>query len=261
MKVVFVTQEDPIYILPFFDEFFRQNLSGVDVLGVFCCRTMGDRDRGQLFRALWCLYGTSGLLRLLARRALSTLLQYLPARRNARRFYSVGQICRTFGLAHEPIGDPNREVFRSRIAELSPDLIVSIACPYIFGKKLLSLPPLGCINVHHAPLPRYRGMMPTFWQMYRREKNVGLTIHTMTERVDGGTALLQERIAIGDGESLDALMRRTKRHAARRTLGVVRQLAQQTQTGWSLGAEEGSYFTFPTPAQMRDFRRCGFRAI
>ncbi len=261
MRIVFITQDDPIYILPFFDEFFRQDLGGIEVAAIFSCKTMGDRSRARLLRDLFCLYGPLGLARLLARSLGFKIMQGLPAKRTAKRFYSVAQICRAFKVPHAFIGNPNRDEFMSSIVGFSPDLLVSVACPYILKEKLLSLPPLGCINVHHAPLPRYKGMMPTFWQMYHGEEKVGVTIHTMAAKIDEGKALLQEEISITEGESLDALIRRTKRQGARCMLRVLGQIAQQTQTQFSLENRPGSYFTFPTPAEMKEFRRRGFRAI
>ena len=261
MKIVFLTQDDPLYILPFFDEFFRQELGGIQVLGIFSCKTMGDRGRAQLLRELFYLYGAFGLTRLLSRAMVAKILGALPAAKGSGRFYSVAQICRAFNMPHQMIGNPNREEYRSRIAALAPDLLVSVACPYILKDKLLTLPPLGCINVHHAPLPRYKGMMPTFWQMYHGEKRVGVTIHTMAARVDEGTALLQDELPIRENESLDSLIRRTKRHGAHCMLAVLQQIAQQAQTTLSLENQPGSYFTFPTPAEMKEFRRRGFRAI
>jgi len=261
MRIVFLTQNDPLYILPFFDEFFRQSLGEIEVLAIFGCKTMGDRGRFRLMRELLCLYGPVGVSRLASRLASARLLSVLPAGRNARRFHSIGRVCRAFGVQHELIGNPNHDEFSRRIAELRPDLLVSVACPYILKQKLLSLPSLGCINLHHAPLPRYKGMMPTFWQMYHREKTVGVTIHTMTAKIDEGEALLQEQLPIQAGESLDSLIRRTKRHAAHCMIAVLRQIMGQTQKKLSLADKPASYFTFPTPAEMKEFRRRGFRAI
>ena len=261
MRVVFLTQDDPLYILPFFEEFFRQKPEEAEVLAVFTCKTMGDRGRLKLLRELACLYGLPGLARLLGRMAASRVLSLLPARRTAARFHSLGQICRTFGVRHCSIGNPNREENRGQIAGFAPDLLVSIACPYILKQPMLELPPLGCINMHHAPLPRYKGMMPTFWQMYHGEKNVGVTIHYMAARVDEGAALLQDQLAIEEGESLDHLIRRSKRHGARCMVKVLRDIAGQSQKSLRLDHDRGSYFSFPTPGEMKEFRRRGFRAI
>lgn len=261
MRIVFLTQDDPIYVLPFFDEFFRQELGEIKVAGIFSCKTMGERGRWRLLRELTHLYGATGLARLLIRRVNFKVAERWPAATTAKRFYSVAQICRAFKVPHGFIGNPNREEFRKSIAALTPNLLVSVACPYILKEELLSLPPRGCINIHHAPLPRYKGMMPTFWQMYHGERQVGLTIHTMAARVDEGSALLQEQLPIIQGESLDSLIRRSKRHGAHCMLEVLHQIAQKTQSSLPATNEQGSYFTFPTPAEMKEFRRRGFRAI
>lgn len=261
MRIVFITQDDPIYILPFFDEFFRQDLGNIEIAAVFSCKTMGERGRFRLLRELYYLYGAIGLVRLLARSVNARMMERVPATAGSRKFFSVAQICRAFKVPHAFIDNPNRDHFRERIAGYAPDLLVSVACPYILKDKLLSMPPLGCINIHHAPLPRYKGMMPTFWQMYHGEEQVGVTIHTMAARVDEGLALLQEQLPIVKGESLDSLIRRTKRHGAHCMLKVLQQVAERSQTTLSLENHPGSYFTFPTPAEMKEFRRRGFRAI
>lgn len=253
--------DDPLYVLPFFDEFFRQELGEIEVLGIFSCKTMGDRGRIKMLRELHCLYGFGGLTRLLLRAFGAKMMAALPARRGMRKFHSIAQISRAFNIPHALIGNPNKEENKNRIAALAPDLLVSVACPYILKEKLLGLPPLGCINVHHAPLPRYKGMMPTFWQMYHGEKEVGVTIHYMAARLDEGDALLQEQLPIQLGESLDSLIRRTKRHAAHCMLKVLQQIGGQTQRTLSLNDRPGSYFTFPTFDEIKEFRRRGFRAI
>jgi methionyl-tRNA formyltransferase len=104
-------------------------------------------------------------------------------------------------------------------------------------------------------------MMPTFWQMYHGEPKAGLTVHYMSEKVDEGAALLQEDLNIEPGETLDDLIRRSKRHAAHCLARVLRSIASNTATTLPLNREKGSYFTFPTFAEIREFHRRGLRAI
>lgn len=261
MRIEFLTQDDPVYILPLFDEFFRAAGSEFEVTRVSCCRTMGSRSRTQLAKELLWLYGPLGLARLLGRSAAAKTAGKLPLGRNARRFYSIAQACAAYGVPFGRIGNPNAAEFLRELGERRPDLIVSVACPYILKAKLLGTPPLGCINIHHAPLPRYKGMMPTFWQLYHGEKSVGLTIHYMVEKVDEGQALLQETLPVEPGESLDGLIRRSKRHAAHCLVRVLRDIRSQTQTTISLDRSQSSYFTFPTREQIREFRGRGMRVI
>lgn len=261
MRIEFLTQDDPLYLLPFFDEFLRHYGCQFEVTNISACRAMGSRPRLQFLKELTWLYGPLGFLRLLARIGTARVLGLLPRDQGAARFYSISQLCRAYGIAYRVIENPNGAEVVSSIAGRHPDLIVSVACPYILKEHLLKIPPLGCINIHHAPLPRYKGMMPTFWQMYHGETKVGLTIHYMAARVDEGDALFQDALEIQPGESLHHLIQRSKRHGAHAMAQVLRQVASSTQSTMALGESQGSYFTFPTVEQIREFRRRGLRAL
>jgi methionyl-tRNA formyltransferase len=104
-------------------------------------------------------------------------------------------------------------------------------------------------------------MMPTFWQMFHGEKTVGLTIHYMAAKIDEGDALLQDEQTIEPGETLDRLIQRSKRHGAHCMASVLRQIESNSVVRIPLNPSQGSYFTFPTVAEIREFRRRGFRAI
>jgi methionyl-tRNA formyltransferase len=261
MRIEFLTQDDPLYILPFFDEFLRCYSPEFDILQISCCPTMGKRSRLQLLRELTALYGVVGFIQLLGMTAKSRILGKLRRNRNARKFYSLEQATRAHGIPYKKIGNPNEASFAESVRERAADVIVSVACPYILKEKLLTVPPRGCVNIHHAPLPRYKGMMPTFWQMFHGEKAVGVTVHFMAAKVDEGAALLQEQLPILPSETLDHLIRRSKRHGAHCMAEALRLLASNSHTSIPLDSGQGSYFTFPTIAEIREFERRGFRAI
>jgi methionyl-tRNA formyltransferase len=261
MRIEFLTQDDPLYILPFFDEFLRNYSSEFKILQVSCCPTMGKRSRVQLLRELTSLYGGFGFLKLLGRTAKYRLLGKFNKGREARQFYSLEQAATAHAIPYKRIGNPNAAEFVESVRQRSADLIVSVACPYILKEALLSLPSRGCVNIHHAPLPRYKGMMPTFWQMFHGEKTVGVTVHFMAAKVDEGSALLQEQFAIEPGETLDHLIRRSKRDGAHCMARVLRQIASDSHVQIPLDSSKGSYFTFPTIAEIREFYNRGFRAI
>lgn len=261
MRIEFLTQNDPLYILPFFDEFLRHYSSEFEVLQISCCPTMGKRSRVQLLRELTALYGVGGFIRLLGRTAKSWLIGKLPRSRNAGKFYTVEQLARAFEIPYKKIGNPNANEFVESVQDRAADVLVSVACPYILKEKLLSMPSRGCINIHHAPLPKYKGMMPTFWQMLHGEKTVGVTVHFMSAKVDEGGALLQEQLEIEPGEALDHLIRRSKRHGAHCMARVLRQIADGSQRVYELSRDRGTYFTFPTLKEIQEFHRKGLRAI
>jgi methionyl-tRNA formyltransferase len=97
--------------------------------------------------------------------------------------------------------------------------------------------------------------------MYHGEKTVGLTVHYMSSKLDEGDILLQESLAIEPNESLDHLIRRSKQHAAHCLARVLRQIAGGRQAPIRVDPSLGTYFTFPTRDEIREFRRRGFRAL
>jgi len=261
MKLEFLTQEDPIYILPFFVEFLRSYADSFQVTRISVCKVMGSRSRKKLLREMVALYGPLGLTRLLGRMGAAYLLGRIPASRNAAHYFSMLQVARAYGIEYESIEDPNSAEFLAGVSKRQSDMIVSVACPYMLRSDLLSLPALGCVNIHHGPLPRYKGMMPTFWQLYRGESAVGLTIHRMTEKLDRGAPLLQEYMPVLRNESLHGLIRRSKRTAAHGLARVLKSVEANTLVTKPAIQEKGTYFTFPTLNEIRDFRRRGLRAI
>ena len=94
---------------------------------------------------------------------------------------------------------------------LAPDLIVVVAFGQILSKEILSLPPLGCINVHASLLPRYRGAAPMQWAIVRGEKETGVTTMFMDEGLDTGDMLIRETLPITQAmtaaELHDAMMK------------------------------------------------------
>src|SRR5215210_2406148 len=82
------------------------------------------------------------------------------------------------------------------LRELKPDLIFVTGFPWRLPGELLSVPRLGSINTHPAPLPRYRGPNPIFWQILNGEPEIGLTIHRMDTEFDTGPILAQATMPV-----------------------------------------------------------------
>jgi methionyl-tRNA formyltransferase len=261
MKIEFLTEEDSLYILPFFDEFLRHFSQRFEIVQISCCPMMGSRPRLQLIRELIWLYGTVGFSRVLFRYLKARIASRLPRRRDASSYYSIKQLSNAYLIPYQDIGNPSTEQFVRELRARGADIVVSVACPYLLKPDLLKTPPRGCINVHHAPLPRYKGMMPTFWQLYHGERTMGLTVHTMNERIDNGAVLLQEQLDVHSRETLDQLIRRSKRRAAHAVAQVLTEVESNTSQPLPLSQEGSTYYTFPNRDQIREFRRRGLRAI
>lgn len=97
------------------------------------------------------------------------------------------------------------ESFIDEIESLSPDLIVTAAYGQILPKRILDIPPLGCINVHASLLPKYRGASPIQQAIMDGEKETGITIMYMDIGMDTGDIILQKAIPIHPDENGESL--------------------------------------------------------
>lgn len=85
------------------------------------------------------------------------------------------------------------------------DLFVVAAFGQILSEEILTMPRLGCINIHASLLPKYRGAAPIQWSIIDGEKETGITIMQMDKGLDTGDILFQKVVPILDtdtGESL-----------------------------------------------------------
>lgn len=62
------------------------------------------------------------------------------------------------------------------LSDLKADLFVSIGGNQVFKRALLDIPTQGTINLHTALLPKYRGLMPSFWVLKNQEKYTGVSV-------------------------------------------------------------------------------------
>ena len=95
--------------------------------------------------------------------------------------------------------------FLHALAGWKPDMIAVAAFGRILPPVILTLPPLGCINVHGSLLPKYRGAAPIQWAIINGEMETGITTMLMDEGMDTGAILLQEAISITTHETSGTL--------------------------------------------------------
>lgn len=147
------------------------------------------------------------------------------------------------------------------IRGINPDVIVSFSAPCVFKKEILNIPLKGCINLHCSLLPRYAGLLPSFWVLFHKEKTAGASVHYMDDRIDNGAILAQEEIAVPEGTTMFALIQKTKEAGGDLMVETLKKIQVDQVVAMPNRHEEGSYFTWPTIQQMREFRKNGGRLI
>ncbi len=101
-----------------------------------------------------------------------------------------------------------------RIRALTPDLLVTAAYGQILSPELLSLPPLGGINLHGSVLPAYRGAAPVARAIENGDRETGVTVIRMTPRIDAGGMIAFARTPIDPDETSGDLEDRLARLGA-----------------------------------------------
>jgi len=96
----------------------------------------------------------------------------------------------TFGLSHMD----EKELSSLRAIKL--DLLISCGFSIILPEFVLSLPRIGCINVHIALLPKQSGATLCGHVILQNESESGGTIHVTDEGIDSGEILMQERFTL-----------------------------------------------------------------
>jgi methionyl-tRNA formyltransferase len=252
MNIILVTQDSPFYLAESIDHLLRNMPSHSKISGAVVLSASPFGRKETAFGKMLHTYRTFGWA-FFTRYAWRFLLNRVtPAR-------AVGHVLRRHGVPIIRLGKSiNNEASLDVIRRYRPDLIVSVQANVIFKKALIDLPAKGCLNLHTALLPKYRGLMPTFWVMKNDEKETGVSVFFIDEGIDSGPILVQERIPVGE-RTLDELIRDTKR------LGITALLKAFDLVeagGYDLIPNDDdimTYYSFPTRKDVDEFLRKGKR--
>jgi len=250
LRVLFVTEDDPLYVIKFFDVFFSEfPRDEIEICSITIDRPFHE-PMWKILRRMRGLYDLRGLC--------CQCLRFINARLHRR---SIKSLAASMGIAVTRPRSINRPEYIAHVRAIAPDVIVSVAAPEIFNAELLAIPRLGCINVHSGRLPTYRGMMPTFWQMQRGERAVTITVHRMVEKLDAGDVLATQAFPIAPVDSLDRVIKAAKCEGARLVIRVLRDLRTGRTQPKPLDMSGAEYFSFPKRKDVREFHKTGHRLL
>ncbi|MFO1241949.1 MAG: formyl transferase [Rickettsiales bacterium] len=137
----------------------------------------------------------------------------------------------------------------------TPDLILSIRFGQIFKPPAIGIPRLGIVNLHSGILPEYRGVLATFWALLQGEKEIGCTLHYVTDdTIDTGAIIDMHRLPVNTRHSLAWHIMQLYAGSVPMIASALRQFA----TGEFIATlpqkrEKGSYFTYPAQADVDRF--------
>ena len=167
--------------------------------------------------------------------------------------YLTSRFAKLYSLPTYFVDDINNPSFLALIKSLKPDLIISIYFNQIIKKPLFEIPRYGCINIHRALLPKYRGPCSAFWQLAEGEKNSGVTIHYIDEGLDNGDIIVQKEYKISLQDTHHTLCLKNARVAAMLLLKVLQGIEKESAPRIPQDDSKATCHSFPTREATNSF--------
>jgi methionyl-tRNA formyltransferase len=88
------------------------------------------------------------------------------------------------------------------------DLILAVNWRFLIPSSVYQSTNRGAFVFHDSLLPQYRGFSPTVWTIINGENQTGVTLFEMSEEVDAGDIVDQERVQIDSNDRIGVVMDR-----------------------------------------------------
>jgi methionyl-tRNA formyltransferase len=258
-KYVFI-QDETGYLPKVLDKYLREfadSTAGINIQG----NNQGKRTMRETAMELMKVYGVvyfgMKATQMVFNKIRSKIVNGLLG--STRRCYTVEAVAKKYKVPVHRTADVNSEEFLQLLRGLKVEFIVSISGTQLYKKALRMQTPFGIVNCHGALLPKYRGLMPSFWTLANGEKFGGSSVHFVDRKLDNGPIVVQERYRIHSHDTLEDVMARSKDIAAEAIIKCVRLVEAGDPPLMVNDETQQSHFAMPTKADVERFQRNGHR--
>lgn len=176
---------------------------------------------------------------------------------DARPGCSFEQLAQSAGTIEHGVSDINGGD-AEKLADVKPDLVISIRFGQIFKAPVISIPKLGIINLHSGLLPAYKGVMASFWSLLNGESHLGTTLHWVTNsKIDSGQVISQRSQAVQPDLTYSKQVLALYEPGVEQILEAVahiEKLAKQPKED----LPKGRYYSFPQAEDLEAFEAAGW---
>jgi len=163
-------------------------------------------------------------------------------------------------LAHDiPVIQPVKiRTDYEELLAMKPDLIITAAYGQIVPTAVLDAPKHGAINVHASLLPKYRGGAPIHQAIIDGEKETGVTIMYMVDKLDAGDMLSKVIVPIEETDTVGSLFEKLSVAGASLLLETIPALVSGDLTPVAQNEEEATFApNISREREILDFTRPG----
>lgn len=249
MRIIIITQDDPFYLKENLAYLLSLLPSQFKVVGCIVSDVSPFGKKDSFFKKAFKTYNIFGI----------KFFIYYSIKFIYSKFFknSIKNFLKTEKITQIKLSESiNNKSSLKLIKSFHPDLLVSILGNQIFKKDLISLAPKGCINLHTALLPKYRGLMPTFWVLKNNEKHTGVSVFFVDEGIDSGPIILQKKIEIKN-MSQSELIKATKHLGMELIAESINLISQDKVKLISNPDSKMTYYSFPSSNDVKEFLSSG----
>jgi methionyl-tRNA formyltransferase len=145
--------------------------------------------------------------------------------------------CRTPNLLKD-----NKEEY-NYLKDLNADIAIVVAYGKIIPKEYLSLVKKGFINIHASLLPKWRGAAPIQRSIMNLEKETGISIMRIGEKLDTGPICNSYKIEIRADDNLKTISKKLSVLAAEKILENIDDILEDKMEFRDQNHSEASYAT------------------
>lgn len=252
MKIVLITQNEPLFIKDSIKRLINKMPVEAKIVSCVLTKASPFGTKESFLMKAYKTYKIFGLY-FFTRYAIIYMFNLINIKNSLKSFLQKNKID-----IIELKEDINSKNTLELINSYQPDLLISIAGNQIFKKDLIDIPSKGCLNLHTALLPKYRGLMPTFWVLKNNEVYTGVSVFFVDEGIDSGPILVQKKIKI-DNMSQNELIKTSKSIGIDAIIESIKIIIKDDINLIDNNEDEMTYFSFPTRADVIAFKKNGGR--
>ena len=125
-----------------------------------------------------------------------------------------------------PVSLKNNKNEYEYLKELNADIAIVVAYGQIIPKEILTLTKKGFINIHASLLPKWRGAAPIQRSIMNLDKQTGISIMKINEKLDTGPVCNSYKLDIKDNDNAEIISKRLSALAAEKILDNVDEILE-----------------------------------
>lgn len=132
---------------------------------------------------------------------LPALIVTVPDQKKGRGLKSASSLVKDWALSNNiSVLNPETydDVFKNEILKTGVETFAIASYGKIIPQNILEVGKQGTLNVHPSLLPKYRGATPIASQILSDDREVGVTIMLVDEKVDHGPIIAQEKVSLSE---------------------------------------------------------------